>query len=258
MLSEALKRLFGDSSVFWRVPLLAVLTMTGIGSVFTLGYAFSVQDHIAAGGDEYPDVDLDYLWYGLKFSVAVIALLVPVYLAFGGLALPALLDVGDAALSRESVEAAWAAGAGALVAAGVVCGVWMTLLGIAMPGLMASFLDNDGRLISALDPKGVIRAMRSAPGEYWTIVFVLVAWAFVSLAIYLPLEMLLPTGSVVPMVVAATVIGPLAMTTLLLLQVMLGLLRRDVRESDPAMRVGWHHLEDQNASLDPAEATAVP
>jgi hypothetical protein len=251
VLAEAVDLAFGDRSIWWRAPLLALASATGVGIIVTLAYAFAVQDHVAQGGDEYPDVDVDYLFYGFKFFVAILIFLVPGYALFGGLGLPALLDVASAGIEGTSTAVAWDAAGGRWALFLALAAALAAFLGVVLPASMACFLDGNGRLASALDPVRASRFIRRAGRPYRQLAAVLAVWASVEIAIYVPLELLTPTGSTLPLLAAFFVMLPISMVVLMLVQVMLGLMRRDMTNESLH---GWDHLA-RHAGLSAAAHT---
>jgi predicted secreted protein len=234
-------KLFDDRSTLWRVPLLAFVTATGVGSVVTLGYAFSVQEHVANGGDDQPDFDLDYLWYGAKYAFALLVLAVPAYGLVGGLAMPAFLEVAQAGIDGASMAAAWDAAAGRLALFAVLFALWISWLFVILPASMATFLMDDGRVLSALDPARGVGFMRQTRGDYVQAVVFLFAGAATVALLYFPLQFVVPAGSTLPLLIVLFVVLPLMMAVLLVLSTMLGIARRRIVAEDPhASRDGWH------------------
>lgn len=244
VLAEAIRRTYGDRSILWRVPLLTAVSLTGFGLILLFGYGLALQGAIFDGETESPDVDLDHIWYGLKYMIVLLVLALPVIALVGGIAVPAFLEISKAAITApETLHEVEAAVMGKLWLFGGLSIVWLALFLLYLPASMAAFDVSDGSIVSGVSPLEVFGFVRAAKGGYAEVALVVLGWLAGSALLYVPVELLTPTGSVAPTLVLIFVVIPGSISVFLLIQALLAEIRRKMAAQAGEILHGWEHLE---------------
>ena len=248
MLGEAISRTLGDRSIAWKAPVLGFLAVSGIGTMISLGHSFAVQQHVFDEEEGSAELDLEQAWPGLRFLFALLVLAVPAYAIVGNLLVPPLIDAGLSVAGWVDDPAATGVLADRLPLFVGALSAWALLVAAIVPGLMANFAERGTRFTAALDLAGTFRLIRRAPGEYAGAVLAEVLAVATSVAGWLLMRFVTPSGSGIDSL-AGVVLGlPLLGAGLLLIQAQVGVFRRVAHERDPYREYtdeGWHHLRDQ-------------
>lgn len=245
MFVSALRRVFSSPVCYLRALLLSLLTITGIGAIFSAGYLLATQDHVADGEDGYPVFELEQFWVGMRFVFGQVVISIPALVVVGGLFAPILSGNLMATIGGQADAAASAQVSRSLGLMASVGFTWLAVYFLVLPALTAIFLEKGTRVGAGMNVFAALSFIVKEARRYMPLMGAATLSFLVVAVVSIPGFLGGVPGAAYQVVVVLPALG----LWMLVVDVMTGELRAKIRAEDPYRDYslsGWHHLRPQH------------